>query len=486
MALEHGHRDGHDPDDHRAHHGRGHRRPRGDVRRRAHGRGARDREAVPRGPRPARDGPPPAPPRRVLHRLRDERPAARSRRDRDGLPDAAGKALGRTVASLLGGAVRDGVDVASYLFYRYPSADGKLPAVDSAEAILDRANELVERNGHQVHKLKGGVLPPMEEYRALRLLRDRFPDDPLVWDPNAAWSVETTIRVGRRLDRGRVRAAMAGGPLQLARGHGPGPRRDRHPVRHEHVPHRSGPARPGDPGTERGRDPRRRALLGRLPGEPGDGRGLQGVQPGRGHAQRPRARHLDGRDGPPGLRACRTWAMPSTATTTTRSTTSSRRPGRIATAGSSLPTAPGWASSSTARSSTITTATSSRTSRSTSSTTPTAPPGCRRSRCSDGGVDPPRDAQPALLPAGRSLEGTAAAGRGRAARPGAGRHRAPGGQPLDRPGPRPRGRRRPGARVPGLPRVEHDPAALSTPLGWGGAAGPAAAQARSASTRCGG
>jgi glucarate dehydratase len=113
--------------------------------------------------------------------------------------DAAGKALGRSVASLLGGAVRDGVEVASYLFYRYASEDGRLPAVDSAEAILDRANELVERNGHRVHKLKGGVLTPAEEYRALKLLRNRFPDDPLVWDPNAAWSVETTIRVGRRL-----------------------------------------------------------------------------------------------------------------------------------------------------------------------------------------------------------------------------------------------------------------------------------------------
>ena len=113
--------------------------------------------------------------------------------------DAAGKALGRPVASLLGGAVRDRVDVASYLFYRYASQDGKLAAVDSAEAILDRANELHERNGHRVHKLKGGVYPPMDEYRALNLLRDRFPDDPLVWDPNAAWSVETTIRVGRRL-----------------------------------------------------------------------------------------------------------------------------------------------------------------------------------------------------------------------------------------------------------------------------------------------
>jgi glucarate dehydratase len=113
--------------------------------------------------------------------------------------DAAGKALGRSVASLLGGAVRDRAQVASYLFYRYASEDGKLPAVDSAETILDRANELYERNGHHAHKLKGGVLSPKEEYRGLRLLRDRFPDDPLVWDPNAAWSVETTIRVGRQL-----------------------------------------------------------------------------------------------------------------------------------------------------------------------------------------------------------------------------------------------------------------------------------------------
>lgn len=113
--------------------------------------------------------------------------------------DTAGKALGRPVASLLGGAVRDRVEVASYLFYRHASEDGRLAAVDSAQRILERAIELRERNGHRVHKLKGGVLPPREEYAALALLRERFPGDPLVWDPNAAWSVETTIRVGRRL-----------------------------------------------------------------------------------------------------------------------------------------------------------------------------------------------------------------------------------------------------------------------------------------------
>jgi glucarate dehydratase len=113
--------------------------------------------------------------------------------------DVAGRATGRTVASLLGGALRDRVPMASYLFHRYASEDGRIPAVDSPERILERAIELTERNGHRTHKLKGGVFEPLVEYAALRLLRDRFPESSLVWDPNAAWSVETTIRIGRRL-----------------------------------------------------------------------------------------------------------------------------------------------------------------------------------------------------------------------------------------------------------------------------------------------
>lgn len=113
--------------------------------------------------------------------------------------DAAGKALGRTVASLLGGAVRDRVEVAAYLFYMYGADDGTFRAVDSPERIAERAEELADRHGFRVIKLKGGVYPPHEELKAIRLLRERFPDAPLVWDPNAAWSPETTIRVGQRL-----------------------------------------------------------------------------------------------------------------------------------------------------------------------------------------------------------------------------------------------------------------------------------------------
>ena len=113
--------------------------------------------------------------------------------------DAAGKALKRPVSSLLGGKIRDRVEAAAYLFYRYPSEDGKIGGEESAESMLDRTRSLIERHGFRVVKLKGGVLPPAEEFKLLRLLKKELPDCPLRWDPNAAWSVETSIRIGQRL-----------------------------------------------------------------------------------------------------------------------------------------------------------------------------------------------------------------------------------------------------------------------------------------------
>ncbi|HWC00456.1 MAG TPA: enolase C-terminal domain-like protein [Bryobacteraceae bacterium] len=113
--------------------------------------------------------------------------------------DAAGKALGRPVYSLLGGKVRDRVEVAAYLFYRYRSADEKLGGEDSPESMLERARDLVARYGFRAIKLKGGVYPPDEELQCIRLLREEFPQAPLRWDPNAGWSVETSIRIGRKL-----------------------------------------------------------------------------------------------------------------------------------------------------------------------------------------------------------------------------------------------------------------------------------------------
>jgi glucarate dehydratase len=113
--------------------------------------------------------------------------------------DAAGKALNRPIHSLLGGKVRDRIETAAYLFYRYKSDDDKHGGEDTPQAMVRRCQELVEKHGFRVLKLKGGVLPPEQEFETIRMLREAFPQSPLRWDPNAAWSVETSIKVGRRL-----------------------------------------------------------------------------------------------------------------------------------------------------------------------------------------------------------------------------------------------------------------------------------------------
>lgn len=112
--------------------------------------------------------------------------------------DAAGKALNVPVYSLFGGKTRDRIEAVAYLFYRYKSDQG-VGGEDSPEAMVERARELVARHGFRAFKFKGGVFPPEQELQCLRLLRREFKDAPLRWDPNAAWSVETSIRIGRKL-----------------------------------------------------------------------------------------------------------------------------------------------------------------------------------------------------------------------------------------------------------------------------------------------
>jgi glucarate dehydratase len=118
--------------------------------------------------------------------------------------DAAGQALHKPVYSLLGGKTRDRIETAAYLFYRYASEDKKLPPVATSADIVRHAETLIKKHGFRAIKLKGGVFPPEEEIKALEMLRARFPDAPLRWDPNAAWSVETSIRILRKLQRAGI------------------------------------------------------------------------------------------------------------------------------------------------------------------------------------------------------------------------------------------------------------------------------------------
>jgi glucarate dehydratase len=117
--------------------------------------------------------------------------------------DVQGKASGRPVADLLGGAVRDAVPYSAYLFYKWAAHPGAPeddwgPALDPA-GIVAQARAMIGRYGFTAIKLKGGVFPPEQEIEAVRALRDAFPGHPLRLDPNAAWTPQTAIRVAREL-----------------------------------------------------------------------------------------------------------------------------------------------------------------------------------------------------------------------------------------------------------------------------------------------
>lgn len=118
--------------------------------------------------------------------------------------DVQGKALGRRVCDLLGGAVREAVPFSGYLFYKWAGHPGEEPdgygeALDP-DGIVRQARWLVDTYGFGSLKLKGGVFAPDEEIAAIRALRAEFPEHPLRLDPNANWTVPTSHYVARELD----------------------------------------------------------------------------------------------------------------------------------------------------------------------------------------------------------------------------------------------------------------------------------------------
>lgn len=119
--------------------------------------------------------------------------------------DLIGRATGQRVCDLLGGPVRDRVAFSAYLFFKSPGQD-PWGQVESPEAMVGLAERFVTRFGFRTLKVKGGVLPPLIEAETMRQLSARFGADyALRLDPNAAWSVETSLRVVSELERGGVR-----------------------------------------------------------------------------------------------------------------------------------------------------------------------------------------------------------------------------------------------------------------------------------------
>ncbi|MEM1041684.1 MAG: enolase C-terminal domain-like protein [Bacteroidota bacterium] len=114
--------------------------------------------------------------------------------------DLIGQKLGVRACDLLGGALRERVPFASYLFFRYPAETNGHGGEDSPERMVRHARALAERYGFTTHKLKAGVFAPDHEIEVFRALAEALPGHRLRIDPNAAWSVEESIRVGRAIE----------------------------------------------------------------------------------------------------------------------------------------------------------------------------------------------------------------------------------------------------------------------------------------------
>ena len=122
--------------------------------------------------------------------------------------DIIGKAVGRPVCDVIGGRVRDEVSFSAYLFYKHGGGGGvgddkredEYGEVLSAKETVREAKQMIAQYGFREIKLKGGVLDPEEEIESIRQLRQEFgPSVPLRIDPNCAWSVATSVKVGEEL-----------------------------------------------------------------------------------------------------------------------------------------------------------------------------------------------------------------------------------------------------------------------------------------------
>jgi glucarate dehydratase len=124
--------------------------------------------------------------------------------------DLIGKSVGRPVCDLIGGRVRNQVPFSAYLFYKHPGGGGEGSDARSDEygevltpdALLREARQMIDSYGFESIKLKAGVLDVAIEIESMKVLyRELGPKYPLRIDPNCAWSVDTSVRVGLELAR---------------------------------------------------------------------------------------------------------------------------------------------------------------------------------------------------------------------------------------------------------------------------------------------
>ncbi|MCP4263877.1 MAG: glucarate dehydratase [Planctomycetes bacterium] len=122
--------------------------------------------------------------------------------------DLIGKSVGQPVCDLIGGRVRDKVAFSAYPFFKHAGGGGEgddlrqdeYGEVMTPEALVREVKQMIAKYGFSSIKFKGGVLEPDIEIEAIKqLYQELGAEVPLRIDPNSAWTVDTSVRVGKEL-----------------------------------------------------------------------------------------------------------------------------------------------------------------------------------------------------------------------------------------------------------------------------------------------
>ena len=119
--------------------------------------------------------------------------------------DLQGQLANAPVVDLMGGAARPAVPFSAYLFFKFAEHIEKPYAPDpfgegiTPEQMVAQARRMIDQYGFKSIKLKAGALPPSREAAAMLALAKAFPGAPLRIDPNANWTVATSLQVVEQL-----------------------------------------------------------------------------------------------------------------------------------------------------------------------------------------------------------------------------------------------------------------------------------------------
>ena len=122
--------------------------------------------------------------------------------------DLIGKSLGVPVCDLIGGRVRDNVPFSAYPFYKHAGGggEGKDLREDeygealTPESLVLQTKKMISLYGFGSVKFKACVLDPELEVQTVKLMYKEFgPKVPLRIDPNSAWTIDTSVEVGKAL-----------------------------------------------------------------------------------------------------------------------------------------------------------------------------------------------------------------------------------------------------------------------------------------------